>query len=287
LPAKPITLYKEFARAFGKDRRSDDASAGITAICEASLRQLAKAERADLVSKVPGKDYFSFKNSAGKLSRPVNKALFDDDAKGVAALIDALRRSTAHTMRSEEITRACYTTAMSFSCVVDLEKTGDQKTPGTFFEYLICHLFARRLGVDPQTRVEVVNLDRKFLLPTDFVFNLGVDRPKFHLPVKTSTRERVIQVWAHQRVLDGVFGMGRFLGTLVCLTETKLDHTKLEVIEICLPDQWRLYQMFIAQMARIYYLDVPRAYESLNKEFPRIHVRPFGEFFHEADSLCL
>jgi hypothetical protein len=54
-------------------------------------------------------------------------------------------------------------------------------------------------------------------LRTDFVFDLGPNRAKFHLPVKVSTRERVIQVWAHQRVLDGVYDTGRFLGTPVIL----------------------------------------------------------------------
>ena len=122
-------------------------------------------------------------------------------------------------------------------------------------------------------------------LPTDFVFDLGPNRAKFHLPIKVSTRERVIQVWAHQRVLDGVYGTGRFLGTPVILTETKTDKKKSEVIEICLPDQWRIYQMHIAQLKRIYYLDVPVAYSRLNDVFPPLIVKPFGHFFAEADTL--
>jgi hypothetical protein len=126
----------------------------------------------------------------------------------------------------------------------------------------------------------------KAKLPTDFVFDLGQDRAKFHLPVKTSTRERVIQVWAHQRVLDGVYGTGRFLGTLVCLSENKTDKKTREVIEICLPDQWRVYQMFVAQMKRVYYLDVPARYQELNKVFPKIIVKPFGEFYREIDALA-
>ena len=269
-----------------RTRRSDEVSQMLVDICAESLEYLSATGRQKLHSKVAGKEYFSFKSSA-KLSRPVNKGLFDGDIEAVRRLVKALCEGRTGDLGSEEITRACYTMAMSFSCVVDLEKQGDQKTPGTFFEYMICHMFAKRLGVDPKTRIEVLNLDRPASLPTDWIFDLGVDRPKFHLPVKTSTRERVIQVWAHQRVLDGVYGMGRFLGTLVCLGETKLDHTKLEVTEICLPEQWRIYQMFIAQMSRIYYLDVPSAYKPLSKTFPRIYVLAFGDFFSEAESLCL
>jgi hypothetical protein len=188
-------------------------------------------------------------------------------------------------MESERITRIIYSVAASFFCFIDLTKDGDQKTPGTFFEYLIGHLFAWRLDVNPRTRLPVFNLDMEATLPTDFVFDLGPNRAKFHLPIKTSTRERVIQVWAHQRVLDGVYGTGRFIGTPVILTETKTDKKKREVIEICLPDQWRIYQMHIAQLKRIYYLDVPAAYSKLNDVFPPLSVKPFGHFFAEADTL--
>lgn len=130
-----------------------------------------------------------------------------------------------------------------------------------------------------------MNLDKEMSLPTDFIFNLGEEKPKFHVPVKTSTRERIIQVWAHQRVLDGVYGTGRFLGTPVILNETKTDKSKQEVIEICLPDQWKIYQMHIAHLKRVYYLDVPQAYGNLNSGVASIAVKPFGDFFAELDLL--
>jgi hypothetical protein len=282
--SKSLELYEHFSKELKKNPRSDAATDLILEICRESLAYLSKARRHPLLSKVTGKDYFSFEK-ARKLSRSVNASLFDGSLQKASNFIQALRSGQLDKMPADEITRACYTIAISFSCVVDLEKTLDQKTPGTFFENFICHLFARRLGVDPKTKIEVLNLDRPATLPTDWIFDLGPDQPKFHLPVKTSTRERVIQVWAHQRVIDGVYGVGRFLGILVCLAETKLDHKKLEVVEICLPDQWRIYQMFIAQMKRVYYLDVPKAYEPLNHAFPRIAVKPLGEFFHEVDQL--
>lgn len=153
------------------------------------------------------------------------------------------------------------------------------------FEYLIGHVFARELDVNPQNEIEVLDLDARASLPTDFVFDLGPDRAKFHLPVKTSTRERVIQVWAHQRIIDGVYGTGRFKGILVVLTETKLGLKSRQVIEICLPDQWRAYQRFIAQMERVYYLDVPSKYAALAGGFPSIQVKALGEFYAEKGLL--
>ena len=46
-----------------------------------------------------------------------------------------------------------------------------------------------------------------------------------------------------------VFGL---VLTALVLAETKLGQKSHEVIEICLPDQWRVYQMFIAQLWRVY-----------------------------------
>jgi hypothetical protein len=241
--------------------------------------------RVRLKSKVPEKEYFAFEGE-DKISRPVNQALYIGDVSGWNDLLQRIAKRDFKRADATKITQAIYSVAISFCASIDLLKKGDQKTPGTFFEYLIGHLFASRLGINPRTRLPVLNVDDlKTELPTDFVFDLGKGKPKFHLPVKTSTRERVIQVWAHQRVLNGVYGTGLFLGTPVILTETKNDVARREVVEICLPDQWRLYQMHIAQLRRIYYLDIPAAYTALNLVFPPLRVRPFGEFFLEADTL--
>jgi hypothetical protein len=193
--------------------------------------------------------------------------------------------NSLHEIAANDITAVVYRVAIDFCATIDLIKVGDQKTPGTYFEYLMGYLFFINFGVMPRNQVEVLNLDMKTKLPTDFIFDLGNNNPKFHVPVKTSTRERVVQVWAHQRVLDGVYGNGRFIGLLTCLAETKLDHKIKEVIEICLPDQWRLYQLFISQLKRVYYLDIPEKYLELNNFFPKIHVKQFGEFFHERGEL--
>jgi hypothetical protein len=177
--------------------------------------------------------------------------------------------------------KVLYTAAASFCCANDLIRRDDRKTPGSFFEYYIGHLVARELGVNPKNHIEVLNLDMAAKLPTDLIFDLGPDKNRIHLPVKLSTRERVIQVWAHQRVLDGVYGINRFRGVLVCLTETNLIRDSGEVVEICLPEQWTIYQMFIAQLTRVYYLDPPTIYTKLATKYPFIRVTSFADFFDE------
>lgn len=281
-----IKLYKSLGKLIKIDARSNEVTMLLLQICRECFDFLSNLERVPLTSDVPGKNYFAF-GKLNKLSRPVNPLLFTEDMSLIEKVILCISEDRLIELSPNQITACCYTIAISFCCVIDINKNGDKKTPGTFFEFFICHLFSIKLGINPRKQVEVLNLDMNTTLPTDNIFDLGINKPKIHLPIKTSTRERVIQVWAHQRVLDGVYGTGRFLGTLVCLSETKLDIDKRKVIEICLPDQWRVYQLFISQMKRIYYLDVPDKYSVLNETFPRIHVKPFGEFFYEFEDLLV
>lgn len=187
---------------------------------------------------------------------------------------------------TEEISKTIYSIAISFCAAVDLLKEGDQKTPGTYFERLMAYFFAWRVGVEPKTQIQVSDIDdEQIKLKTDFIFDLGPHKRKFHMPVKISTRERGIMFWADQRLLDGVYGMERYMGTPILLTETKLDIRKREVVEICVPGRWRLYQLYVSKLKRIYYLDLPVAYAKLWQEFPSLAIRPFGEFFTEWETL--
>jgi len=284
----PVKLYKAMTRSvsINNNLNNQDTTEQLINIGIKSFEYLSSVKHKSLTSKVPNKEYFAFEKGS-KISRAVNIELFCDDLQLIEKFSSVLISNKYESMTPEEITKACYTIAMSFCCVVDLEKVGDKKTPGTFFEYLIGNIFSRKIGINPRKQVEVPSLSAKRTkLPTDFVFDLGDNKPKFHLPIKTSTRERVIQVWAHQRVLEGVFGLGSFTGILVCLAETKLGKKNLDVIEICLPLQWKVYQLHIAKLKRIYYLDIPKTYESLNKHFSEPIVRPFGYFFSEVKSFC-
>lgn len=250
-----------------------------------SMDILSQTKEVGLSSLISGKEYFSFK-LGGRLSRAINKNLFDVEDARVHAFLENIKTGQVDSFDASEITRICYKIAISFCASIDVIKSNDQKTPGTYFEYLMGQFFSSNLGVRPRKQVEVLNIENlNTRLPTDYIFDLGVGRPKYHVPVKTSTRERVIQVWAHQKVLDGIYGTGRFLGLLTCLSESKVDQKKLEVTEICLPDQWRIYQLFISQLKRVYYLDLPNKYAEMNTWYPPIHVQPFGKFFKEQAKL--
>lgn len=256
----------------------------LEGICLASAAWLSRLERVPLVSKVAGKDYFAFQ-SKDRLSRAVNEKLYVCEAEDMAEFFSALRRRSFAGFDAITLTSRCYTAAIGFCCYKDCTSTGDQKTPGTFFEYFAAALFSQMSQLEPSTRIEVLNLDLRASLPTDYIFDYGPNLPKYHLPVKISTRERIIQVWAHQRVLDGVYGTGRFRGIPFIMSETKTDRRNKEVVEICLPVQWQIYQLHIAQLWRIYYCDPPAVYLGLTKLFPPIHVRSAGDLLLDFASL--
>jgi len=279
--------YIALKKLASSDAGCDGVAQLIKRITETSQDFLqSSCTQVPLISKVPGKRYFSFSTRRGKqkLSRAVNENLYLSESSYVEHFAAGTVKDLSELNRS----RLLYTLAMSYCCASDLLRSQDQKSPATFFECLNGHLVAQMLGMNPSRQVEVLRLENDeeaSTLPTDFIFDLGRGRPKFHVPIKISTRERVIQVFAHQRVLDGVHGFGTFKGILICLTETKLDHTRREVVEICLPKQWNLYQRFIAPMHRFYYYDLPEKYAALSFGDPPMNVIPFSKFFDEVSEL--
>lgn len=276
-----IDLYESLGKNFDSIIGTDVATDLFFEVYKETSGFLSKTSNVKVRSLIPEKRYISFTLDGRIISRPINEEIFKSDLKIINKTFKYIKENKIQELDSSFITQSIYSITMSFCVSIDLIKKNDQKTPGTYFERLVGHLFSVFLGIKPIKEIEVLSLDSKMKLPTDFIFDLGKNKPKLHVPVKTSTRERVIQVWAHQRILDGVFGVGTFLGFLNCIGETKLDHSKREVIEICLPDQWNIYQRFIARLSKVYYLDLPRRYKEL--EF----VKPFGDFFHENTELFI
>jgi hypothetical protein len=215
-------------------------------------------------------------------SRPINRNLYEVD--DFINKLNILFTGDPTSLGRTELQKVLYTAAISFCVFNDLHKRNDQKTPGTFFEIFSSHFFAKTYDFNPAREIQVLNLDAEGTLPTDYIFRLGGNRSSIHLPVKTSTRERVIQVWAHQRVLDGIYGVDRFKGVLVCMAETNAQ-PNFRCTEVCLSKQWQIYQSFIARLHRIYYLDLPGRYAELVNGNPSINVKEFSEFFYESADL--
>jgi len=240
-----------------------------------------QCRRVDLISRVPGKEYMAF-TYKDIVSRPANRAFFEDNSEYVRT---EWQNWLDGAIGAEPLARMSYTVALAPCLAMELFDRNNKKGPATYFECLIGHIFARELRTNPRKRASLQIAGRNVRLTMDFLFD-GTGGLRLHLPVKMSTRERVVQAWAHQRVLDGAYGDGAYKGIMVIFTETKLDSRSHEVVEICVPDQWLAYQSLLAHIDRIYYFDVPTRYQALTDAHPElIQIKQFGEFFREKASV--
>jgi hypothetical protein len=278
----PQHLSQQYGRLKAVASQDLGGSAVARLVSEMALhaRQiLGRTDRVQLTSRVVGKHYFGFRGEAQ--SRPINQALYVDSEDVLNRLLRAFR-SGFRSGTAEDIVRSAYTTAYSVFAANDVYGVG-RKASATFFEILIGHVVARVVGVSPRKKVRIPESGAD--LPTDYVFDPGPNSRKIHLPIKTSTRERAVQAWVHQLVLDRIFGTGVYRGVLVVAAETKRDSRTAEVIEICVPRQLQMFQSRVAEISRIYYLDPPQVYMALANDFPRVEVKSFGEALEELQAL--
>lgn len=280
--------YERLKLAARKNLMSGETTACLSELIATSLNYLeANARRVKLVSRVPDKRYFAFatRSRPDVLSRPVNKALFINNPSVVVEQWKKWAEGAGQAAGTEGLS---YTMGTAYSIASDLFDRNNKKGPATYFEILVGHLFARAVGANPTRQVKLPLHDRSISMTMDFLFDVGSERPKIHLPVKLSTRERVVQAWAHQRLLDAAYGHLRYRGILIVHSDTKLDLRTREVVEICVPDQWLAYQKFLSKMDRIYYFDVPDRYARLASKYPEdVPLKQFSAFFSEKEALLM
>jgi hypothetical protein len=268
-------------------RNCRSAQAGI-AICHLATLSLefliAECSQVNLISRVSGKEYIAFRrgNTSNVLSRPANRQMFLLDKRTLEEQWQAWSNNQGDGSVWKNMS---YTVALAPCLAMEIFDRQNKKGPATYFECLIGHIFAKALGINPRKQTSFRIEGRAIRLTMDFLF----DRPggvRVHLPVKMSTRERVVQAWSHQRILEGAFGEGTYKGIMVLFSETKLDSRNHEVVEICVPDQWLVYQKLLAKIDRIYYFDLPLRYKELTETYPNlIQIREFAQFFIEKGVL--
>jgi hypothetical protein len=278
VPQELNRQYTQLKAISLEDLAGEPIAALISKMALRARHILRGSERISLTSTT-GKSYFSFCGS--QQSRPVNVDLYADSDRDFGRLLSTFRRGFAKSS-SDEITRTTYSVAYSVFGAHDIHEVG-RKASATFFEILIGHIVARAIGIAPRNKVRIPESGAD--LPTDYIFDPGDRSRKIHLPIKTSTRERAVQAWVHQLVLDRIFGVGTYRGILVVASETKRNARTGEVIEICVPRQLQMFQTRVAEISRVYYLDPPKAYLELADTFPAVNVKPFGEALGELSEL--
>lgn len=229
------------------------------------------------------KSYSVFR--AGKeISRPFRTELFSvtpkefqrDWTKLIETAIPNQRRFRSP---STETNRVLYTAVASFALCYDLWKPKSRKTPGTFFEIVVGSLLQLVLPSLRRTH-HVILPGQDENVSTDIVFH----RPQpdvggLVIPVKITTRERVVQPFAHQRILDSVFGEHVFRSILVCMSEMQRDGDS-GANAICVPGAIRLYQSHLSNLTGLYYLDPPLRYLQADVA-DTVHVRTLGDLLSE------
>jgi len=196
------------------------------------------------------------------LSRPARQDLFIASPEEFSVRWNEFRAAVKPGSRKAEHVDAdalLYTAAMAFAICFDLHRPTSRKTPGTFFEVLIGAVLGQLSGLPRGKQITLP--DTSYKVPTDIVLQGGSGEPTIVIPTKITTRERVVQPWAHQRILDDAFGRGKYKSVLVAVSELQRDGT-IGVNEICVPGQIGLYQRYLGQMYGMYYLDPPASYQT-------------------------
>lgn len=243
-------------------RKYDIGLSPLEEIREITVLALLKLGVTGTVSYTHGsKIYTSFQQGIN-LSRPILTSLFIRDADDFRRLWDLFIASIdgechISTMVANDIDRVLYTSVMSFAACYDIWKPKSRKTPGTHFELLLGSVLAQFMPELARTKfIALPGQDEK--VSTDIVF--GSEIGGLVIPAKITTRERIVQPYAHQRILDSVFPDGRYKSVLMCVSETQRDDDNTKVNDICVPGTVRLFQTHLASLSGIYYIDPPARY---------------------------
>lgn len=225
-----------------------------------------------------GKNYFVY-NQFSALSRPINSSIYINDVNTFRILWESFNdnlRRKQFTLTPPQINSVIYTAVMAFSCCYDIWKNSSRKTPGTYFEVILGSFLSEYLS--DFTRKKFISLpDGLDKVSTDISFDNGYKGLVF--AAKITTRERIVQPYAHQRILDSIFGLGRFRSILMCVSETQRDDIRLRVNDICVPGTIRLFQAHLSALSGIYYLDPPFRY--LQPDITNlVLVGDYGQFFY-------
>jgi hypothetical protein len=244
------------------------------------IERLNRVDRADY-QHGGGKSYFAFTDGR-ELSRPIRSDLFldkpDDIVRVWNEMLEAINPDQMKCLLHENwINSVLYTAVIGFAACFDIWKKSSRKTPGTHFEVILGSLISQFLP--DFVRTKFIRIPGQIeSVSTDIVF--GTDRGGIVIPAKITTRERIVQPFAHQRILDSVFPIGSYQSVLLCVSETQRDNKTGHVKDICVPGTIRLFQAHLSRLNAIYYLDPPSRY--LQSDITDLLiVSDYGQFFRE------
>ncbi|EPM8489379.1 type II site-specific deoxyribonuclease [Escherichia albertii] len=272
-------------------------------LIEHSMFLLKENAKYDYFGPFKGKEeigYYAFFDN-NEISRPIRDDLYIRDINNYKkssnnVLIDLKNINTNwDSDKSNLANKVIYTSIMSIACAFDLWKKGSRKTPGTVFEIYIAALLKVMLPNEIFSKhiplIDQINSDEELTDPasvsTDIVIKSGANVNRgVVIPLKITTRERIVQPFAQQRILDSYFGNGIFNSFLACISETQQDKTHRKVNHICVPGTIRLYQKYLSNVAGMYYCDIPERYLQADLT-DIIPVKSMGEFLLDINNFFM
>lgn len=300
-------LFKEVGKRYNNNLPHFDACIALVKSAHNKLNTLSTYNYYGPFYGSPNVLYNVFKNK-NSLSRPVRQDLYIDDFNKFLNCLnfsmDSLYKGGLYLKKEEScaINALVYTSIMSVACCYDLWKPGSRKTPGTFFEFFMAALLQRMLpnaafskhipltallndaetaeGVPEDLDASNKDEEGAASVSTDLVIGSHGKNGGFVIPLKITTRERIVQPFAHQRILDSAFGINIFKSLLVCISETQLDKNNNSIKQICVPGTIKLFQKYLSSLSGIYYCDIPQRYSYIDIQ-RMIPVKSVGEFFKD------
>lgn len=256
--------FKNEIKAISRSiKNNKDVSAEVCEIVCSALDEL-ELLRSRFHGVVEDKSYHVFVNASG-VSRPFLADKFIESADDFRVLWDSLCNSAnsdelRFEIAPESVETIIYTATMSIAILFDMYYRRNRKSPGTFFEIVVRELLRQLLP--RRTQGSSVNVENEsYNISTDILFESPNEESEKHLVIaaKITTRERIVQPYVHQRILESMFP-GQYASVLVCVSEMKGSDKPDEMQTICVPNAIKIYEQHLASLSGIYYCDIPNRY---------------------------
>jgi hypothetical protein len=301
------SLFVAVGKLYNKSQPHYEACRALFTAAHSKLHRESTYSSYGCYAGNPVVPYHVFSLNPATVSRPVRPDIYISDPNELAIIHNefmAVLKVPASSWTVENrvtANRIVYTAVMSVACCYDIWQRGSRKTPGTFFEFLMAGLlkmmfptadFIKHIPLaailhdkdvlestaESQSQADDSENGDAAGVSTDLVIGVPNKRGGVVVPLKITTRERIVQPFAHQRILDSAFGDGVFKSLLVCISETQLDDKTKSVKQVCVPGTVKLFQKYLARVGGIYYCDVPQRYAAADMR-STINVRSIGDFF--------
>lgn len=238
---------------------------GIGCLGQLSIRLLNEETNYRHFADMGDREYWvyeplSWSGDLSNLSRPVRPDLMITDDVEYNDLWQEIRdlcKGQPGSLSHPRLQEILYSTVVGYACVKDL-MTGDRKTPGTLLEIVIESLAEVLTGLSRGGEISIPNHAN---ITIDMHLHDQQELRKLAVPTKTSLRERYVQAYVHQYLLESVkndFGLAEFKTVLMVIGDTQ--RLKDGVQFTCTPGQLALYHKYLSQLDAFYYLDPPLNY---------------------------